>query len=71
MPRIVTPRQALNALLRARAANEKGFGRYKAYVASPHSETGKRAEQRAHHWLDQEERQLGVIERFIRQYLAD
>lgn len=71
MPKIVTPRQAMNALLRVRAANEKGFGRYKVYVARPHSKSGKRAEQRTHHWLDQEERQLSLIERFIRQYLAD
>lgn len=63
----VTPRQAFKALERCRAANEKGFGRYRAYAASPHSATGKRAEQRAHHWLDQEERQLEILERFIRQ----
>ncbi|MEH3098691.1 hypothetical protein [Sphingomonas adhaesiva] len=71
MSKIVTARQALKALLRARTANEKGFGRYRAYLTSPDSERGKLAEQRAHHWLDQEERQLGIIERFIRQYLGD
>ena len=71
MSKIVTARQALKALLRARTANEKGFGRYRAYLPSPSSERGKLAEQRAHHWLDQEERQLGIIERFIRQYLVD
>ncbi len=71
MSRIVTARMALKALLRARTANEKGFGRYRAYLASPNSERGKLAEQRAHYWLDQEERQLRIIERFIRQYIGD
>ena len=69
MPKSITPRQALKAVLFIRAANEKGFGRYKAYLASPHSDRGKKAEQRAHYWFDREEQQLGIVERFVRQHV--
>ena len=69
MSKFVTPRQALKALLLVRTANQKGFGRYKAYLANPHGARGKQAEQRAHYWLDREEQQLGIVERFVRQHV--
>lgn len=71
MPKSVTPRQALKAVLFVRAANQKGFGRYKAYLTNPQSARGKEAEQRAHYWLDREEQQLGIVERFVRQHVDD
>lgn len=68
MAKVITSRQALKAVERARTANERGFGRYRAYLAARDEVSRDHAAERVHHWLSREESQLAILEAFVRQH---
>lgn len=71
MAKTITARQALKAVERVRLANERGFGRYRAYLAAKDDANREHAAERVHHWLGREESQLAILEAFVRQHSSD